>query len=156
MNYAKFTPEDFFKLDTSNFDEKEIQKALIAFYRKFIAPLFPDCVLIVNPFSSKVMTAKEMNRAKSQGFDPKQPDIIFIHPDQNGQNKIGLAIEVKKDGYEVFNIDGSLRENKHLQEQSEVLHKLKRQGFRAVFGEGYKLSLLLITQYFNMNQNPYF
>lgn len=152
MNTANWTPYEYLKFseeELKKLPEKTQQKIIISYYRKFIQPKHSDTILIVNPFSETVMTAKAMNSAKAAGFEPKNPDIIFIKKNKDFN---GLAIELKKDiekdVYFKTRGNGKRFKNDHVKEQNEQLNKLIKQGFNALFAD-YHTALKTIINYFN-------
>lgn len=147
MNYSNFTKDDFFNLDTSNFDEKQIQCALVAFFRKFIKPKAFTCVLICNPFADIKHKPQVVNRALEEGFERGNPDLLFIYRSTIVQEYTGLAIELKKDGEVIYNKKGELK-NDHLKLQKLKLDSLELNGYMADFAIGYIEALYMIINYF--------
>lgn len=59
----------------------------------------------------------------------------------------GLFMELKSEGVVVFNKDGSLRKDEHLQEQHEILKQLEEQGYKACFAIGFDEAKKIIDEY---------
>lgn len=153
--------------------EKEaVQSPFVSWFRQVIQPLFPDAILIVNPFAdmnfapaeyytqprqkqfkgqwmdaAKAHNLEKMSKAKAEGFEASNPDVIIVF--KNGQYN-GLAIELKKEGVTVFNKNGSLRAVEHLKKQHEKLQKFEANGWHATFATGLIEAKRLTCRYFNI------
>ena len=60
---------------------------------------------------------------------------------------MSLAIELKATGVTVYKQDGNLRTDTHLQEQEEMLMRLSKKGYLAVFCLGFDNDKLIIDSY---------
>lgn len=80
----------------------------------------------------------------SAGF----PDITIFEPSHvmYGEYPL-LAIELKAEGVELYKKDGTLRANPHIEEQAEMLQKLRDRGYKAEFAVGFDQARNLIDQY---------
>lgn len=61
--------------------------------------------------------------------------------------KNGMFLELKAEGTRLYKKDGTLRKNKHIEEQSEMLDKLNESGYYARFAVGYDQAIRIITDY---------
>ena len=61
--------------------------------------------------------------------------------------KNGMFLELKAEGTQLYKKDGTLRKNKHVEEQAEMLEKLNKAGYCAMFAVGYKDAICKIEQY---------
>ena len=77
----------------------------------------------------------------------KIPDLIILKPNKKYN---GLIIEIKDKSKTPFLKDGSLSKNKHVQKQNETLEMLKKCGYKAVFGVGFKHCKKIIDDYFKL------
>lgn len=59
----------------------------------------------------------------------------------------GLFLELKAEGTQIYKKDGTLRKNKHIEEQAEMLKLLSQAGYRARFAIGYKQAIFEIQEY---------
>ena len=59
----------------------------------------------------------------------------------------GLFIEIKVSASEVYRKDGTIRQNKHIREQLEVLQRLLDEGYLALFGCGLDHCMETIDEY---------
>ena len=72
------------------------------------------------------------------------PDIMIFEP---RKQKAGMFLEVKKEGTKIYKRDGDLRKDKHLNEQEEILHRLKQRGYFAEFVVGLDEAKSMIDWY---------
>jgi hypothetical protein len=88
--------------------------------------------------------AKALKSIRCKGY--KIPDLIIMHP-----NKLyhGLIIEIKKDLSQIMTKSGTLKKDKHVQDQDVTLTELQRLGYAAIFGCGFKHCKSVIDEYFN-------
>lgn len=130
--FNTISKEDFLKVDESIFKyEHEIQSAFVCYYRRFVKPKHKHMRMVVNPFSSIKMSQKMMMKAKQQGFQAKQPDIMIFTP-----YHFNLAFELK-----------TIKANtntKHCNEQKEYLESLFDCGFKAYMTKGLVVNIELL------------
>lgn len=92
-----------------------------------------------------VFMVKSALRDKSIGSNTRGfPDII-IREKRKGYN--ALVIELKAEGVVVFNKDGTLRKDKHLEEQKEWLDWFGEMGCYSTFSIGWDETIELIDNY---------
>ena len=58
-----------------------------------------------------------------------------------------MFLELKAEGTRLYKKDGTLRKNKHIEEQAEILDKLNKSGYYARFAVGYDQAIRIITNY---------
>ena len=61
--------------------------------------------------------------------------------------KNGMFLELKADGVKLYKKDGTLRKNKHIEEQAEMLEKLRSGNYYAEFAIGYEDAIKQIHEY---------
>lgn len=114
----------------------------------YLRTTFPD-VLFRSDFSSGMkMSIGMARRHKALQSSRAFPDLFIIEP--RGEYN-GMFIELKSIDNVVYKSNGELRKNKHHEEQNEMLNKLQQRGFYAVFGQGYKDTIIKINQYLAIN-----
>ena len=59
----------------------------------------------------------------------------------------GLYLEIKTESNSPYKKDGTLKKDKHLEEQAEMLEKLRARGYRAEFGVGFEGCKKIIDEY---------
>ena len=117
---------------------------------------YPD-VLFRTDFSSG-MKMSPGQAAKHKKFQRKRawPDLFiaesgFVEFKEDGLighlRKNGMFLELKADGVKLYKKDGTLRKNKHIEEQAEILDKLNESGYYARFAVGYDEAIQIITYY---------
>lgn len=117
---------------------------------------YPD-VLFRTDFSSG-MKMSPGQAAKHKKFQRKRawPDLFiaesgFVEFKEDGLighlRKNGMFLELKADGVKLYKKDGTLRKNKHIEEQAEILDKLNESGYYAQFAVGYDEAIRIITDY---------
>lgn len=77
------------------------------------------------------------------------PDLVIYKP--VGKHA-GLALELKREGTQLYKKDGTLRANLHHFEQAAVLEQLRRAGYAADFAVGYDETIAKIEAYLNPAQ----
>ena len=61
--------------------------------------------------------------------------------------KNGMFLELKAEGTQLYKKDGTLRKNKHIEEQAEMLEKLRNENYYAEFAIGYDDAIEQIHEY---------
>jgi len=72
------------------------------------------------------------------------PDIIILKPNQN---YCGLFIELKTSIEEVMTKSGTLKKDKHVEEQANFQHYLNENGYFATWGFGFDHACQIIDNY---------
>lgn len=85
--------------------------------------------------------AKALKRMRSSAG---LPDIMIFEP---RKSYYGLFLEVKREDFAVYKKDGGLVSNAHIQEQENILHRLKQRGYMAEFVRGFEDAKALIDYY---------
>lgn len=85
--------------------------------------------------------AKALKRMRSSAG---LPDIMIFEP---RKSYYGLFLEVKREDFAVYKKDGGLVSNTHIQEQENILHRLKQRGYMAEFVRGFEDAKALIDYY---------
>ena len=84
--------------------------------------------------------AKALHGEINRGY----PDLFIAEPNKYYH---GLYLELKADGRSPFKKDGSLKKDKHAQEQQDFINRLKDKGYAAGFVVGLKEALDVIDEY---------
>ena len=95
----------------------------------------------VNLHARQAALCKEMR--SDRGFS----DMTFYEP-RGGYH--GLFIELKRTGEVIYNKDGSLRKNKHLEEQRDMLVRLSKRLYYARFCIGQDEAIEVIENYLKL------
>jgi len=70
------------------------------------------------------------------------PDVLILQPNKHYK---GLFLEVKKET--PYLKSGKLSNNKHIQEQNEVLKRLNSLGYLALFVWSYEMAKVILDSY---------
>lgn len=89
--------------------------------------------------------------AKHKVLHPERgyPDLFIAEP-QFGERyckSLGLYMEIKTESNSPYKKDGTLKKDKHLEEQAKMLEKLRARGYRAEFGVGFEGCKKIIDEY---------
>lgn len=89
--------------------------------------------------------------AKHKRLHPTRgyPDL-FIAESQFGDGyckSFGLYMEIKTESNSPYKKDGTFKKDKHLEEQAEMLERLRQAGYRAEFGVGFSECKQIIDEY---------
>ena len=132
--------------------EEEIHLRICDYLRKN----YPD-VLFRTDFSSGMkMTPGQAAKHKKFQKSRAWPDLFIaesgvVEFKEDGLiahlRKNGMFLELKADGVKLYKKDGTLRKNKHIEEQAEILDKLNESGYYARFAVGYDETIRIITNY---------
>lgn len=117
---------------------------------------YPD-VLFRTDFSSG-MKMTPWQAAKHKKFQKSRawPDLFIAESGvvkfEEGNlivnlRKNGMFLELKADGVKLYKKDGTLRKNKHIEEQAEMLEKLRNENYYAEFAIGYEDAIEQIHEY---------
>lgn len=117
---------------------------------------YPD-VLFRTDFSSGMKMAP-WQAAKHKKFQKSRawPDLFIAESGvvkfKEGNliinlRKNGMFLELKADGIKLYKKDGTLRKNKHIEEQAEMLEKLRNENYYAEFAIGYEDAIEQIREY---------
>lgn len=121
------------------FDSEESLHQQVADYLRL---QYPD-ILYRTDFAAGIkMTIGQAAKHKRLQACRAWPDIQIVEPRQNYH---GLFIELKTKS--PYRKDGSLLANEHIQEQAEILSRLRQAGYRAEFAAGFTEAQELIDQY---------
>tara|TARA_R110001606_G_scaffold364266_1_gene518641 strand:+ start:3280 stop:3663 length:384 start_codon:yes stop_codon:yes gene_type:complete len=122
--------------------EKQLHKQIC----RFIKLQYPKVIFLSDMSGLKVSigTAIQMKALRSsRGL----PDLLLLKPNKDFY---GLFIEIKTKTSDVYLKDGkTLRNNEHVKEQSEMLDRLSKLGYKAVYGIGYDNCINIIKEYLN-------
>lgn len=101
---------------------------------------YPDLFIAYPVF--KVPTKKENQKAYDEyGYDVGMAQIIVEHL------YAGLYLELKAEGNSPFKKDGSLKKDKHLEEQQAMLEWLRKCRYKAEFATGFEEAKRIIEDY---------
>ena len=104
---------------------------------------YPDA-LWQSDLSGIKLTVGQAVKVKRIKYGKYWPDLIVFEP-RGGYN--GLAIEIKRNGPEIYTRDGRLRQTAHIQGQAEMLARFRERGYMAEFVCGFDEAQQMIDGY---------
>ncbi len=110
---------------------------------KYIKLQYPN-IIFSSESSGLRVTISQAKRLKAMRSCSGLPDIMIFEP---RRSYYGLFLEVKKEGSVVFKKDGTIRSDKHLKEQEEILFQLQQKGYFAQFVIGFDEAKSIIDYY---------
>ncbi|TQM18321.1 hypothetical protein [Chryseobacterium aquifrigidense] len=122
--------------------EFDLQKRVCSYLRA----VHPDLFFMSDTIASVKLTkfqAKRNSQIQKPGF--KTPDLLIFYPKGDYH---GLFIELKIES--PYKLNGELKSNKHIQEQSETISKLKGLGYHASFQWNFNDIVKLINWYLTL------
>ena len=109
----------------------------------YIKLQYPN-VIFTSESSGIRVFRQQAKKLKSMRSCSGLPDIMIFEP---RKQKAGMFLEVKKDGTKIYKKDGELTKDKHLNQQEEILHRLKEKGYFAEFVVGFDEAKVIIDWY---------
>lgn len=101
-------------------------------------------VLFTSDASGVRLTMRQAVDMKNMKSEKGWPDMFIAEPRLGFH---GLYIELKKQGEKLFKRDGVTYKNEHLEQQAEMISKLKQRGYCATFAIGFDDAKLVIDNY---------
>lgn len=131
--------------------EEKVQLRVCEYLKKKYPHVIFTCDLASGMNLGKKIGGMNTRLRSSRGL----PDLFIAHPflrakslgDGEYKSYHGLFIELKKEGTKIFTQKGGLVSDKHIQEQWEILERLKALGYHAVFACGYNEAVKVIDEY---------
>lgn len=119
---------------------------------------YPDVIFRTDFSSGMRMTPAQAAKHKKFQKSRAWPDLFIAKStmkieynryagEQFLDGYAGLFLELKAEGTQLYKKDGTLRKNKHVEEQAEMLKKINKAGYCAMFAVGYKDAICKIEQY---------
>jgi hypothetical protein len=122
-------------------DDKEVEVHLAIC--DYIKAKYPYTIFTSESSGIRVFwkQAKMMKRMRSSAG---LPDIMIFEP---RKSYYGLFLEVKRENFAVYKKDGGIVSNQHIQEQEQMLYRLKQRGYMAEFVRGFDDAKAIIDYY---------
>lgn len=125
---------------------KKFEQSMQIGLSEFIKLQYPDVIFTAEAsgIHSTIGVAVRKKRMRSTG---KLPDMIILEP--RGAY-CGLVLELKHKDNPVFKKNGELVANQRVQEQAEMLERLRRKGYFAAFVVGLEEGIKIFRRYMNL------
>lgn len=114
---------------------------------KYIKLQYPD-VIFTSESSGVRVNMGQAVKMKNQRSVGKLPDMIILEP-RFEIGLSGLILELKDKDNSPFLKDGSLSTKKKIQEQAQMLDRLKHKGYSAQFVVGLDEAIRIVDLYMN-------
>ena len=135
---------------------KQTEKQLQKIVKKYLDVQYPDIIYSFNTVGFLKLDGWKGKQQKELGNPRGYPDL-FIANAKRWRAAVehcdiyhyyhGLFIELKAEGTVIFNKNGSIRADIHLEEQAEMLNKLRTKGYKAEFAIGFDETKKIIDNY---------
>ena len=126
---------------------------------RYLQQQYPDVIYRFDLAADIKLTPGQA--AKHHRLHPERgyPDLLIAESSENINNKdwngvvrewgfyFGLYIEIKTESNSPYKKDGTLKKDKHLEEQAEMFEKLRARGYKAEFGVGIEECKKIIDEY---------
>ena len=89
--------------------------------------------------------------AKHHRLHPERGDPDLFIAEARGEYH-GFYLEIKTESNSPYKKDGTLKKDKHIEEQAEMLEKLRASGYKAEFGVGIEECKKIIDEYLGVIQ----
>lgn len=122
--------------------EESVQIAICNYIRYQYPTLIFNCDLA----SGMKLTIGQAVKAKKMRSSRGYPDLFIA---KRNKNYFGLYLELKKKGTKLFKKDGKTFCDEHLQEQEQMMKRLRCEGFEAQFAIGFDDAKTKIDNYLN-------
>lgn len=115
----------------------------------FLRKNYPDVIFRTDFSSGMKMSIGQASKHKKFQSSRAYPDLFIAYPQFDGfeMKEAGLFLELKAEGTKLYKKDGSLRKNQHIEEQAEILERLRKAGYCAEFAVGYAEAISKIGEY---------
>ena len=106
---------------------------------------YPDILFHSDFGSGAHLTVRQAIIQKRQNGGRRGYPDLFIAESRNKYH--GLYLEIKTESNSPYKKDGTLKKDKHIEEQAEMLEKLCARGYKAEFGVGIEECKKIIDEY---------
>lgn len=122
---------------------------------RYLQMYYPDVVYRFDLAADLKLTVGQASKHKR--LHPKRgyPDLFVANHHYDLEDCVdyhGLYLEIKAEGNSPFKKDGTLKKDEHLEEQNEMLKKLRAKGYKAVFAVGFEEAKQIIDDYLGDKQ----
>lgn len=117
----------------------------IAHYLQF---QYPDVIYRFDLAADLKLTPGQAAKHKRLHPTRGYPDLFIA---ESSSKDHGLYLEIKTESNSPYKKDGTLKKDKHLEEQAEMLERLRARGYKAEFGVGYESTVKMIRDYLGTN-----
>lgn len=121
---------------------KKVEEKLQTAISKYIKLQYPDVIFTAEKSGLKLSIGQAVKAKNQRNPSRGLPDVLMLQPNKNYK---GLFLEVKKET--PYLKSGKLSNNKHIQEQNEVLKRLNSLGYLALFVWSFDMAKVVLDSY---------
>ena len=111
---------------------------------RYLQQQYPDVIYRFDLASDLKLTTGQAAKHKRLHPERGYPDLFIA---ESSRKFHGLYLEIKTESNSPYKKDGILKKDKHIEEQAEMLEKLRARGYRAEFGVGLEECKKIIDEY---------
>lgn len=111
---------------------------------RYLQLQYPDVIYRFDLASDLKLTPGQAAEHKRLHPTRGYPDLFIA---ESSSKDHGLYLEIKTESNSPYKKDGTLKKDKHLEEQAKMLERLRARGYRAEFGIGLENCKKIIDEY---------
>lgn len=111
---------------------------------RYLQLQYPDVIYRFDLASDLKLTPGQAAKHKRLHPERGYPDLFIA---ESSSKDHGLYLEIKTESNSPYKKDGTLKKDKHLEEQAEMLERLRARGYKAEFGVGIEECKKIIDEY---------
>ena len=115
---------------------------------RYLQLQYPNIIYRFDLASDLKLTTGQAAKHKRLHPERGYPDLFIA---ESSRKFHGLYLEIKTESNSPYKKDGTLEKDKHLEEQAEMLERLRARGYKAEFGVGYESTVKMIRDYLGAN-----
>jgi len=121
---------------------KKVEERLQTVISNYIKLQYPYVIFTAEKSGLKLSIGQAVKAKNQRNPSRGLPDVLILQPNKHYK---GLFLEVKKET--PYLKSGKLSNNKHIQEQNEVLKRLNSLGYLALFVWSYEMAKVILDSY---------
>lgn len=111
---------------------------------RYLQLQYPDVIYRFDLAADIKLTPGQAAKHKKLHPTRGYPDLFIA---ESSSKDHGLYLEIKTESNSPYKKDGTLKKDKHLEEQARMLERLRARGYRAEFGVGIEECKKIIDEY---------
>lgn len=111
---------------------------------RYLQLQYPDVIYRFDLASDLKLTPGQAAKHKRLHPTRGYPDLFIA---ESSSKDHGLYLEIKTESNSPYKKDGTLKKDKHLEEQAKMLERLRARGYKAEFGVGLEECKKIIDEY---------
>lgn len=111
---------------------------------QYLQQQYPDVIYRFDLAADLKLTPGQAAKHKKLHPTRGYPDLFIA---ESSSKDHGLYLEIKTESNSPYKKDGTLKKDKHLEEQARMLERLRARGYKAEFGVGIEECKKIIDEY---------